>query len=578
MKKKSLLTLMSFLLVLSMFLVACSGGKDTSKDDSNKGSDPGKTEEPKDEGPVEGGTLVFATNSEFDGLLDPIFSESTGDSDILGFTHESLITYDENLKPQPHLAEWKTDDNKVFYFTFKKGVKWHDGKELTVDDWIFAIETIAKIGPEHARWSNVNTIEGAVEFNEGKADSISGLKKVNDYEIEVTFKEAAVNNLDNLWVTPMSRAYFEGVDPKDMASSEKVRNGSIGTGPYKFSKVLPGESVELVRNEEYWDGKPYIEKIIIKVIDTSVLGIETKGGKVDLLQIPAANLEEFQAYDNIDIKITDGLSYYYVGFKLGTFKDGKVVMDKDKYASKELRQAMLYAIDREKWIKSFFSGLAQPLDTVIPKAHWIAATSNELPNKYTYDPDKAKELLDKAGYVDRDNDGWREDPNGNKFVIKFAHYQATNPTFPLRAQAIADAWKEIGLNTEVSMIDSKLYYDMVQKDDPAIEVFFGGWSTGTDPDPWGLWGDDVVFNYPRWYTEESGKLMKDAVNIDVVGTDANKRKELYVKWQSIINEELPMLPIMETQTAWGVNKRVQDVKLDVLGYRDPHKWWIKPEK
>lgn len=577
MKKKSLLLLTSFLLVLSMFLAACSGNKASNDDNKGNNNTDGSDNGQVEEGPVEGGTLVFAMNSKFEGILDPNFYGNATDADILGFSHEGLIKYDENLKAEPHLATWETEDNKVFKFTFEKGVKWHDGNELVVDDWIFALETIAKLGPDHQRWAHVNIIEGAQEFHEGKADSISGLNKLSDYEIEVTFKEAAVNNLDNLWTYPMSRAHFEGIDPAEMEESDAVRLGSVGTGPFKITKVLPGESVELERFDDYWQGKPYIEKIIVKVVDTSLVVGELKENRIDMIEFPASSRAEVEALDNINVEIVPGLSYYYVGFKLGTFKDGKVVMDKDKYANKNLRKAMLYAIDRETWVDAYFNGLAQPLNTVIPSSHWIAADSSELPNNYTYDPEKAKQLLDEAGFKDQDGDGYREDPDGNPFVVKFAHYQTTNPTFPERAQAIAQYWEDVGLKTEVSMIDSQLYYEMVEEDDPAIEVFFGGWNTGADPDPWPIWGDDMVWNYPRWFTEESVKLLKDAVNIEVVGTDDAKRKDLYVQWQSIVNEELPMLPIMETQTAYALSKRLQGVTFDVSGTNSPHEWWLKPE-
>src|SRR5690606_2513507 len=193
MKKKSLLLLTSFLLVLSMFLAACSGNKASNDDNKGNNNTDGSDNGQVEEGPVEGGTLVFAMNSKFEGILDPNFYGNATDADILGFSHEALIKYDENLKAEPHLATWETEDNKVFKFTFEKGVKWHDGNELVVDDWIFALETIAKLGPDHQRWAHVNIIEGAQEFHEGKADSISGLNKLSDYEIEVTFKEAAVN-------------------------------------------------------------------------------------------------------------------------------------------------------------------------------------------------------------------------------------------------------------------------------------------------------------------------------------------------------------------------------------------------
>lgn len=174
--KKSFLKLTVLMLVLSLALAACGGGdKKTSKssDGGNKS------------GSQDGGTLTYAMEAEFKGILDVNFYDSQSDSEILTFNTDPLITFDENIKAQPNIAKWETKDNKVFKFTFEKGVKWHNGDELVVDDWIFALETIASIGPDHQRWSNVNTIEGAKEFNEGKADSISGLKKLMTMKLKL---------------------------------------------------------------------------------------------------------------------------------------------------------------------------------------------------------------------------------------------------------------------------------------------------------------------------------------------------------------------------------------------------------
>ncbi|WP_433748912.1 oligopeptide ABC transporter substrate-binding protein [Falsibacillus pallidus] len=574
MKRRSLLWLTTLVLVLSMFLAACGGDKKTSTNTKNNNDDK-KGSEQAGTGPQDGGTLTYAMESEFKGLLNVNFYDSSSDAEIIGLFDDTLIDYDENLKPQPNIADWKTDDNKVYTFTFQKGVKWQNGEELKVQDWQFALETIAKIGPEHPRWSNVNTIQGATDYNEGKADHISGIEVVDDYTIKITFDKARVNNLENLWTYPLSRKEFEGMDPKKMAESEQVRTKPVGLGPYKVTKVIPGESVELTRFDDYWKGKPHIDKIIVKVIDGSLTVGELQNGGVDMTAFHPTLLPEIEKLDNVNVEKVPGLSYYYIGFKLGHF-DGKTnVMDKPKYQNKQLRQAMLYAINRDEWVKAFFSGLGAPLNRPVPSAHWIAADNKDLPNDYKYDPEKAKQLLDEAGYKDVDGDGFREDPNGKKFVVNFAHYDTGNPTYEARAKAMTQYWEAVGLKSKLTMTDVNLYYDQLEKDDPSIEVFYGGWGTGADPDPLPLWGKDAVWNYPRWVNEESDKLLNDAVDMSVVGTDQEKRKQLYVDWQKLFNEEVPALPIAELYDVYAVSKRVQDVKYDVSGSNSPAEWWIK---
>ncbi|NYV67753.1 oligopeptide ABC transporter substrate-binding protein [Bacillus sp. Gen3] len=567
MKRKSILLLTALMLVMSMFLAACG-----SKEKSSESTDGKKS---ASSGPKDGGTLVYGVDTAPEGIFNFNFYGNASDSNVLQFIDDDLLTYDKNMKPQPNIASWETKDNKVYTFTFKKGVKWQNGEELTVDDWIFAIETLADKDYDGPRYVNVKDIEGAPAYHDGKAKEITGLKKIDDYTIEITFDKPRVNNLENLWTHPLSRKEFEGVKVKEMSASPQVRQKPIGTGPYKINKVVPGESIELVRNEDYWQGKPHIEKIIIKVVDASLLIGELKNNTIDFSPFSPVSYDEIKKLDNINILKTPGVSYYYVGFRLGTW-DGKTnVANYDKYQNKELRQAMAYAINREEWNDAFFFGLGHPVNRPIPSSHWIAADNSELPNDYKYDPEKAKKMLDEAGYKDKDGDGFREDPKGKKFVVNFSHYQTTNPTFEARAKQIAQYWEEVGLKTKVTMTEANLYYDMLEKGDKSVEVFFGGWSTGSDPDPSGLWRSDALWNYPRWVNADSDKLLDDALDVSIVGTDQEKRKQLYVDWQKLFNEEVPAIPISELDNTFALTKRVKGVEVTPLGTNSPHEWWIE---
>lgn len=569
-KRKSILWITAVFLVVSIFLVACSGNKATKQDENPEK----ETEKPIASVPKDGGTLVYAVDSPPDGIFNVNYYKGTVDSEVIDFFDDGLITYDEELRPQPNIAKWETEDNKTYLFTFEKGVKWHNGEELTVDDWIFSIEVLADPKYEGPRYKNVQTIEGVPAYREGKADSISGLKKIDDYTIEITFDEARVNNLENVWTYPMSRKEFENVKIEDQPGSPQVRLKPIGIGPYKVSKIIPGESVELVRNEDYWQGKPHIEKVIIKVISPEIIVGELKNAALDMTEFHPSNLEEIEKLGNVEVIKAPDKTYYYIGFRLGTWDGEKNIMNEPKFQNKLLRQALITAINREEWVEAFYFGLGKVVNRPIPTAHWISA-DNDLLKQYEYDPEKAKELLDEAGYKDVDGDGWREDPNGEEFVIKFGHYDTGNPTFEARAKAITQYWEDVGIKTELNMIDANLYYDQLQNADPSVEAFFGGWSTGADPDPSGIWASDTILNYPRWVNNESDQLIEDALDIEIVGTDQEKRKEIYVEWQKLLNEELPLLPIAELENVMAVSKRVKGVTLDLSGKNRPHEWWIE---
>ncbi len=572
--KKSLLSVISLLLVMTLFLAAC-GGNDSKSGEEKESAE--KTTEPQ-----QGGKVTYALGSEFQGLLEWAFYEEATDSEILQFFNESLIQTDDNLNYIPGIASWVTEDNQHYTFTFKEGVKWHNGEELTVNDWVFALETIAH--PEYTgpRYVNVKDIVGAPEFHDGKAESISGIKVIDDYNIEITFDKARVNNLENLWTYAMPEKHFEGVAVKDMASSPQVRQNPVGLGPFKVKNIVQGESVEMERFDDYYQGKPNLDTVVVKVIDAALTSGVMQSGEVDVMSVHASNYEQVAALDNVNLEKVLGLSYSYIGFKFGHWDAEKEenVMDNEKFQNLQLRQALVHALNREEWIKGFFNGLGEVVDTPVPSAHWIAADKEELTH-YEYDPEKAKTLLDEAGYKDVDGDGFREDPNGEQFSIQFAHYAGSNPTFEPRAKYIVQAWNEVGIKTEFAkgaLIDGTLYYDMLEKDDKDMEVHFGTWGTGTDPDPSGLWGRDAIWNFTRWTDDKNDQLLEDALDVSIVGSDQEKRKELYVEWQQLWNEQLPIIPIVEYYDLWGMNKRVQGVNVSAAGLSDFHKWYVTDGK
>lgn len=578
-KNKSLLWLFALILVLSAFLAACGGDDSGSSTDDPADTDTEETDtdtEDATEGePQTGGTLVYGIDAPPEGLFSSAFYGIATDAEVIDLFDEGLISFNENLEPEPNVASWETEDNKVFTFTFEEGVKWHNGEELTVNDWVFALETIADPDYEGPRYTNVQTIEGAEAYRAGEADSISGIEVVSDYEIKITFDEARVNNLTNLWTSPLPESVLGDVPVAEMASSEWVISTPIGIGPFKVDKIVQGESVEFSKFEDYWNGDVNLDKIVLRVIDNSSVVGALQNGDIDMISLQPVSGPEVEPLENVEIVTYPGLSYYYVGFKLGKFDNESqtITEENPKYQDKQLRQAMMYALNRQEWVDAFFFGYANVVNAPVPSSHWNAADNSEL-NTYEYNPEKAMTLLDEAGYVDQNDDGFREDPNGDEFVVKFSHYATGNPTFEARAQAITQYWEAVGIKSELEMVEVNLYYEMVEKDDPSIETFFGGWGTGADPDPSGLWKADQLWNYPRYNNPEADQLLDDALDIEIVGTDQAKRTELYVEWQKIVNEDVPMLYIAELEEIVALNNRVGGVEYDVSGQNSPAEWFV----
>src|SRR5699024_6758212 len=142
-----------------------------------------------------------------------------------------------------------------------------------------------------------------------------------------------------------------------------------------------------------------------------------------------------------------------------------------------------------------------------------------------------------AGYKDVDGDGFREDPNGDEFVVKFSHY-AGPAAFEGRTQAIMQNWEDVGLKTELAsgqLIEFNTYNEMKDNDDKNIEVFFGSWSVRYDRNPSSLWHISAEWNYERWVNELSDELLEDSLS--EASFDEEYRKNVYIDWQKLFNEE-----------------------------------------
>ncbi len=587
--KKSWLWLASMLLVLALFLAACgdSDEEEQEQDDTEDTEQQDDTEETEgDSGPAQGGTFTYAIASGPTGPLDVNFYGSSSEAEVNQFVQESLIDYDENLEPIPYIADWESEDNINYTFTFQEGVKWHNGDELTVHDWVLALETLAHPDYTGPRWTNVADIVGAVEYRDGEADSISGINVISDYEIEIEFVEAKVNNLVNLWTYPMNTTVYGDMEVADMEEDALIRNEIIGTGPFTMKNYREGEYYELEKFEDYWQGEPNLDGLVVQVVpNDSVIGA-LESGQVDFVSIAPRLAEQAGEVEGVSVVTAPGLSYYYVGFRLGYYdhEENVIAGQYDKFQNKLLRQAMWYALDREPWVEEFFGGYGEVINAPVPPAHWIAADPADL-NPYEYDPERAMELLDEAGYIDVNDDGWREDPDGNEFTIEFSHYDTGDPAFETRAQAFVQNWQDVGLNATVNMVEVGLYYDTLEESDPTdapdFELFFGGWSTGVDPDPSGLWTSDALWNYPRFLNEESDQLLADALNVDIVGTDEDEQKanrqQIYTEWQQLINDEAPMLIITALDAVYAKQDRIKGFTIDVNGWNNPSEWYIEAE-
>ncbi|EGQ4404354.1 ABC transporter substrate-binding protein [Staphylococcus pseudintermedius] len=561
-------------LIVVVVLSACGKNGNETSNTSNK---TGKSD-------AKGGTLTVGIAEPPEGNFQSIFTGSTGDSNVIDFFNDSLIDVGDDLKVKPKILSWEKDKNDDLKYTFKvkKGIQWQDGNPFTINDWVFTLETLADPDYDGPRYSGVAVIQGAEEKRNGQADRISGIKKIDDYTAEITFKEHKANNLLELWTSaPISEKVFKDIPVKDMAKSDAVRKNPIGIGPYKVKRIVDGESVELVKNKDYWRGEPNIDNINLRVVEQTSMTQALENGDIDMATITAPIAKEIKdsGSENLQLLQAPSTSYAIVGFVLNDYdkKAQKIGKERPKYQDKKLRQAMAYAINRKEWIDAFYYGYGKPLNGLIPSAHWSGAKEGDV-KEYKYDVDKAKQLLDEGGYKDKDGDGFREDPQGKPFVVNLKHYAGSNPTFEPRTAALKGYWEKVGLKTKVEMEEFGKYSSDLEKSSKDMEVYFRTWQQGSDPDPSELYRSTALWNESRYNNPKADKILDEAVDTKVVGDDNDKRKEKYLEWQKIMAEDVPVIPIVELEDVTAVSSRVKNFEVSLKGSNPIYEWSVEDKK
>ncbi len=514
--------------------------------------------------PTGGGTLIFGLVSDtpFEGTLNYNFYSGNPDVEIIDWFNESLLAIDENYNyTQDGAATFEVDrDTNSITFKINENLNWHDGEPVTAEDWAFAYEVVGHPEYEGVRYTQaLSSVEGMPEYHAGEADTISGLEIIDEKTLKITYNQFTPSLLSSgIWAYPLAKHIFEDIPIADMASSDAVRRNPIGYGPYKVESIVPGESVTMVKNEDYWRGEPQLDGVTVQVINPNVVVQSLETGRVDVVSsFPADQYKDNHKMSNVEFLGMVDNAYTYIGFKLGRWEDGEVVMDPDmKMADVNLRRAMWYAVDNDTIGNKFYDGLRWNATTLIPPSHPdYHDDSIEAP---TYDPDKANEILDEAGYIDVDEDGFREDRDGNELVINFASMSGGDTAEPI-AQYYMQAWEAVGL--KVQLLDGRLqefntFYDRVEADDPEIDVYQGAWGVGSDVDPSGLYGRTAAFNYPRYASEENDRLLELGLSEEAFDTDY--RKSVYSEWQELMVEEIPVFPTVYRALIVPVNNRVTD--------------------
>lgn len=488
-------------------------------------------------------------------MLDPHMATDTTSSRTYNLMFDTLVMYsDDGQKIVPWLAEsWSASaDGKVWTFKLRKDVHFHKtteggkttangGREVTAQDWKWSFERM--IRDKSPRVFFIEVVDGYQEMVDGKAKEWRGIKVVDKYTLQFTLKEPFAP-----FISVIAYQALCVVPKEDVTKLGKgFRFHPVGTGAFTFEGWKQDQRVTLKKNPNYWrkdaNGKqlPYLDGFEIVVIpDDTVAWEEFKKDNINFMHnVPERRVEEARKLlgKNFLYAPTPGIYYFGFNMRKAPFKDNK-----------KLRQAMNYAIDRERLNDLVMEGLFVPATGILPPS---MPGYNKNLEGYQYNPEKAKQLMKEAGY-----------PNGLEITMQ-VNQSARNKAV---AEAVQAQLAELGIKMNAKIVDWGLHLDMLDRGE--CEMYRMGWLVDyLDPDNFlyvnlSSRNPGIKGNYSFYENAEVDKLLDQARVI----TDQKKRIEMYQKAEQIIVDDAPWMFLLYYANWTATQTYVRNAVMPAFGY------------
>ena len=514
MRRKLALLLIAVMLIAT--LTACGGG-------GSETPSGGESE------PAEEKVLVVRASS------DPVSLNPDGSADdaafnVVGNVFSQLVRLDANRDVIPDLAEsWESsEDGLTITFHLVKNAKWHDGEPVTAEDVAYTFNYILT--------------HDTCLMNARFKPQIESVEATDDY--------TAVFHMINPYAELIGRLgyYATFIVPKHIMDNGQEWNDNpaaqapIGSGPFKFVEWNPGENIILEKNEEYFKGEVKLDKLIFRQIPDDATAYQSLlSGEIDYLSsVPGNNTEELQANSDFVMNLNVLPSPTYIAFN---FNEGPT-------AELAVRQAIAYCINREEISDKVFSGIRAPEYNFYPSViKWVSNSDCPAPS---YDPAKAVEILEAAGY--------EKDANG--YYVKDIDLECfSSDSSPDVAKLVKAGCEEAGIGINVNVEEYQAWNTKVHTDHD-FDIFMQGGFQGPDVAALsGRVGTNGASNAGGYSNEEVDKLFAEGL----LSVDQEVRAPIYKKIQEIMSQDLPLLPIVQYATYTAQASYVVDTPIQCAG-------------
>lgn len=464
-----------------------------------------------------------------------------------------LMELDADLNFEGMLADSiTTEDNKNFIVHIDEAAVWSDGTPVTADDVVYtALRLASPVINNTAMMYYVFEGVNDAGFVEKGAESVEGIQKVDDKTVRFTTKsEMPLTTFISTYaryLLTLPKHVIEQYSEEELSTADWFNHPDVVSGPFIVTDYDVDHYISYTANKDYWKGAPKIDKLNIKIVDGSQIYAGLQSGEIDITQptmsvIPMEDYESIEALENVNVVYGAPVTNQSVFIQTANVPDARV------------RQAMLYAINREQILNELLGGHGEVIDGFLSSASpFFDETIKPVP----YDPEKAKSLLEDAGW-----DGTQ--------TLRF-YINSGDSTFVNAASIIAAQWAAVGIKAEIQTVDFATLMAVSGSEDYDVLAVQYTYAP-VDPYPDMSWLLGGAESWTGYGNDEVNEALKKSQLTD----DAAETKELYSVVNRKVQEDVPMFSAYVISAQAAVNKRVSGAEPTVYGFfNDVHNWDVQ---
>jgi peptide/nickel transport system substrate-binding protein len=505
-----------------------------------------------------GGTATIAQWSE-PGNLNPLVFPTQYDTNINELVFARLVKPRADLSFEPDMAEsWTvSDDARTLTFTLREGLTFHDGRPVTAADVAFTLTSMAHPDYAGGRYAEISILEGAPAFREGNAESVAGIEVLDERTVSFTTREPFAPFLAVIGGIFILPEHVYGAVPVGQWQEHSSNRNPLGSGPFVFDEFRPGEFISVRAFEGYWDGRPCLDRLIVRFGDQNTLLAALLAGEIDAAPVPIDGTSSVESAPNLDLLVVDTLSFQYIGTNLR----GPILGDP------AVRQAIAHAVNRQAIVNGLLQGYGSLIDTLFPNNHWAYPPDVD---PIAYDVEEARRILDAAGWTLQ---GAVRVKDGQRLSLRL--YVPTGNLVRERTAPLIQAnLRQIGIEIEIRTMDfaTLVTFLLPREADNTpravtpedFDLFLLGFGITRDPNEYlsYLIPSDMPpngFNFIGVDEPNVAALMLEGR----VTLDQEARIELYREVGRQMRDMLAWVPLYQAQDLYGVNRRLEGFAPDV---------------